>query len=264
MKIALAQTEIVWENKNKNIERASELICKAKSSSADMIFFPEMSFTGFSMNTDITADINRETINTIKNICSIHELAVGFGWVEKNSCKALNHYTVISEQGKVISDYVKIHPFSYGDESIYFQSGKEIYTFNYKGLIFSTLICYDLRFPELFQVASIDSDIVVIAANWPQKRISHWNTLLRARAIENQTYVLGVNCVGQLDKQYYNGYTSAYDYNGNGLGSIKDKEDLLYIYIENNTTAIRESFPVKKDRKWSLYKEMYERVVNEM
>ena len=257
MRVALAQTNIIWEGKNKNIKKAEEIVTRAKKEYTDMVLFPEMSFTGFSMNTVVTSEHNRETVDVISGIAKDKSIAIGCGWVESAGIKSKNHYTVISETGDVLSDYVKIHPFSYSEEDLYFESGSKVTTFDYKGFCWSTLICYDLRFPELFQIASSMADIIVVPANWPQKRELHWNTLLCARAIENQTYVLGVNCVGNIGGIEYSGCTSAYDYEGNQLGIVVGVEDLLIIDIHLRTDVIRKEFPVKKDRKWSLYSEIY-------
>ncbi len=257
MRVALAQTRIVWENKEKNLEKAICMVKTANKRETDIVFFPEMSFTGFSMNTDVTAESDCETIETIRKVAKTYKIAIGFGWVKKTCFKAENHYSVISNEGSILSDYIKIHPFSFGGENRCFEEGKTICSFDYMDYKWTTFICYDLRFPELFQIASTDSDIIVVSANWPQKRESHWSALLKARAIENQAYIFGVNCVGEIGSEVYGGLSSAYDFNGTLIGEIADCEDLLIIDIEKKTEGIRKDFPVKMDRKWSLYRKLY-------
>lgn len=257
MKIALAQTNIIWEDKSENINKARRMIAQAIAMECDMIFFPEMSFTGFSMNVETTGETDTYTINVMREIAKENDIAIGFGWVNLFDDKAENHYAVVSSEGELLSDYAKIHPFSYSGEDKYFSSGNEVKTFSYKGHVFSTLICYDLRFPEIFQVASANADVIVVPANWPARRAQHWNTLLNARAIENQAYILGVNCVGEIDGLQYSGCTSAYDPSGNLLGRIESTENILFVSVDDDARTVREGFPVKNDRKWGLYCKMY-------
>ncbi len=257
MRIALAQTNIIWENKEENLNKATDMVIRAKAESSDIILFPEMSFTGFSMNTKVTSEDYGKTIGIIRTLAADNKIAVGFGWVEKTNEKSKNHYSVVSDKGEVLSDYVKIHPFSYSDEDKYFESGDRVVTFEYKGLTWSTLICYDLRFPEVFQIVSQKADIIAVPANWPKKRDVHWRALLQARAIENQVYILGINCFGNIGGLEYSGYTSAYDYNGDLLSVADFREELVIVDIDDGVKGFREQFPVKKDRKWVLYSEMY-------
>lgn len=263
MKIALAQTKIEWENKNINYDVAKRYITNAKKESVDLIFFPEMSFTGFSMNIEATAESNFETIERIKEFSNSYAMAIGFGWVKKCGEYAENHYTVIDKRGDVLSDYIKIHPFSYSGEDSFFKAGDDIRVFEYQGIKLITLICYDLRFPELFQVASREADVIVVPANWPQQRSEHWKTLLQARAIENQCYVLGINCVGNMGGLAYSGDSLVVSPDGTVMDVLSNMEGLVIAEIGDQVTKIRSEFPVKRDRKWELYKTMYEDIIGE-
>ncbi len=255
MKIALCQNKIVWEDKKTNIGRAEQFIREAKEQKADIIFFPEMSFTGFSLEIENIKE-NGESINAVRKIATDNDMTVGFGWVRACENMAQNVYTVVSSKGEVLSEYVKIHPFSYSGEDIYFKSGSQLAYFNYKGFNIGTLICYDLRFPEIFQALSKNADLIVVPACWPQKRNDHWKTLLKARAIENQCYIAAVNCVGNVGSLYYSGDSSVIDPDGKILYSVSNEEKLIVADINNDVFEFRNNFPTKKDRKIYLYKEL--------
>lgn len=255
MRIALCQNEIVWEDKNANISRAKAFAKKAAEQKADIVFFPEMSFTGFSSEIENTKEIG-ESAAAVKKIAVNNNIAIGFGWVKDCGDRAQNVYTVVDNRGEVMSNYVKIHPFSYSGEDISFISGSKIVYFNYKGFNIGTLICYDLRFPEIFQALSKNADLIVVPACWPQKRSSHWKILLKARAIENQCYIAGINCVGDVGGIYYSGDSSIIDPDGKVLCSVSNEERLVIYDINCDAEKFRKIFPTKKDRKTDLYRKL--------
>lgn len=254
IKIALAQMNIIWEDKAANYKKAKALMKEAFEHGTEAIFFPEMSFTGFSMNTEVTKETGYETIACMKVLAQQYQMHIGFGWVKDCGQKCENHYTIVDKEGNVISDYAKIHPFSYSGEDTKFQGGSAITQFQIKGIECSNFICYDLRFPEIFQQASKKAQVIIVPANWPAKRSEHWKTLLRARAIENQVYLLAVNCVGEIGGIYYSGDSGVFNPNGDLLASLSEKEGSLYCEILNDAGDFREAFPVKHDRREELYK----------
>ena len=251
MKISIAQMHIAWEDKKANWIKCEAFMQQAKSEGSDVIFFPEMTLTGFSMNTKVTADMEHETVDHLRQLLQKYSLAVGVGWVKRNDevQKAENHYTVLDANGHILSDYVKIHPFSYGGENMYFTSGDSIKYFQINEFTCSNFICYDLRFPEIFQIASERADLIIVPANWPRARENHWRVLLQARAIENQAYIVGINCVGDINGTDYSGCSMVVSPSGEILCEEKDNEKLMTVAIENNVAKIRQQFPVKQDRK---------------
>lgn len=139
----------------------------------DLFLLPEMSFTGFSMTTDLTKENNNETINKMMSYARKYNIALGFGWVKDCGKRSENHYTIIGRNGIVLSDYIKMHPFSYVGEDKKFQTGNKVIIFKLNDFSFATFICYDLRFPEIFQIASKGADAILVPANWPQLRSEH-------------------------------------------------------------------------------------------
>lgn len=256
IKAALAQTAIIWEDKAANYKKAGALIREAADHGAEAVFFPEMSFTGFSMNTDITREAAQETVGYVRSLAERHSVSVGFGWVKDCGKKCENHYTVVDGKGNLLSDYAKIHPFSYSGEDAKFQGGSAVTDFGIKGIAFSSFICYDLRFPEIFQQASKKAHVLLVPANWPAGRREHWKTLLRARAIENQVYILAVNCVGNSGGIDYAGDSCVVNPDGDVCSCLSGQEGTVYCEITDDVERFRASFPTKRDRREDLYLEM--------
>ncbi len=254
VKAALYQMSICWEDKETNCKKAEKQMERAGKDGADLFLLPEMSFTGFSMHTDVTKEKDEQTIKRMRDCARRYHMAVGFGWVKDCGEKSENHYTVVGKNGEVLSDYVKIHPFSYMKEDAYFQGGSKLSYFSLNGLTCSLFLCYDLRFPEIFRIASDKSQVLIVAANWPEKRAGHWKSLLQARAVENQVYVLAVNCVGAMDGLLYTGDSCVIGPEGTVLCSLSGEEGLLeWSLTPEAVREYRHGFPVWQDRKEELY-----------
>ena len=250
MKICLAQSDIIWEDKEKNMEKCAEFIRKAKDSGPKMIIFPEMSLTGFSMNVEKTGEEKGESVEFFKRRAIENDIYICFGYVKKIGSDFFNRAVVIDKVGGVVCEYDKIHPFSYGEESKYFKGGEKTVEFMIDNDIFSCFVCYDLRFPEIFQVVSKRAKGIIVIANWPKNRIEHWDCLLKARAIENQCFIIGVNRTGGE----YNGHSAVYSPYGERLNEIEEDEKLIFCDIDlNECEKYRNEFPLKKDRREEIY-----------
>ncbi len=253
MKTALIQSHIRWEDKTGNIAEFEKIV--SAHPGTDLFLLPEMSFTGFSMNTAKTAEQNRETAGRIAEIAAHHAVSVGFGWVRRTADKCENVYTILDQNGQLISEYVKIHPFSYSGEDRFFKGGDKLSLYTIGGIPFSTFICYDLRFPELFRAVCRDVHAVIVPANWPAKRSEHWKTLLKARAIENQVYILAVNCTGEMAGVYYSGDSCVISPGGEVLISLSDREGVLEYELTDDTDRYRSTFPVLNDIRTVTFQE---------
>lgn len=256
MKIALYQMHVVWENKEANYIKFEEKLKEIYEKKVDLFLLPEMSFTGFSMETDVTKESHLETVNKMAGYAKKYRMAIGFGWVKDCGEKSENHYTVVNKNGEIISDYVKIHPFSFSGEDRKFCGGGKIDNFKFEGIPFSSFICYDLRFPEIFQIASKKAHIILVPANWPQKRNEHWKCLLQARAIENQVYVFAVNCVGEIGGVDYSGDSCVINPNGEILLELSGQEGILEYELTDDVESFRKKFSVRNDRNEHLYCEL--------
>ncbi|MCM1273652.1 MAG: carbon-nitrogen family hydrolase [Clostridium sp.] len=264
MRIALAQMHTVWEDKEKNTDKLLYILDEIKDKNVQLLLCPEMTFTGFSMNTDQTAESEFETVNKMKELSKRCGIAIGFGWVKKGAdadelCE--NHYTIVSDKGEILLDYAKLHPFSYSGEDKYFKGGDKLCVCSLGELCIGASVCYDLRFPEIYQLMSGEADFIVVPANWPAKRSDAWSVLLQARAIENQCYIAGINCKGIINGTVYSGNSAMISPEGKTLLPVLElscsEDDTVYIYdINNDVKHIREAFPTKKDRKPELYKSL--------
>lgn len=252
--IAICQNNIIFEKKQENIEAVHHFISEASEKHADIIVFPEMSFTGFTMNVPLAGEEDSETLNTMCEMAARYHIAIGFGWLKKIGIAAENHYTVVDSEGRVVSDYTKMHPFSFSGEDKVITGGNDISDFMFQNVCMSTFICYDLRFPEIFQIASDKASVIIVAANWPSVRLEHWKILLQARALENQAYFIAVNCCGIQNGIRYSGGSGIYSPEGRCVAYCGSTEKLLIYALDDDTAKFRSEFPLKKDRKPKLYR----------
>lgn len=256
MRIAIAQTEIIYEQYEKNKTVAHSLMDMAQAMDARLLLFPEMSFTGFTMHTDYSIPVGQETVSWMQQAASAHQLYIGFGWVRTAaSGKAENHYSIAAPDGTLVLDAVKLHPFSYAKEDQYFEKGNGLATCQIDDLRVGCFICYDLRFPEIFSAVSKKTDCILLPANWPERRRLHWCSLLSARAIENQVYLVGINCVGIQDGQRYSGDSRVIAPTGEIVLDCRNAAGCFLCEIDAKTVAeTRRNFPVKQDRRPDFYR----------
>ncbi len=251
MKIALLQYSPEWENKDSNKEKILHLI-ESNKEKFELLILPEMTLTGFSMNAvSIAETIQGDTFRFFSKLAVEKNIDVLVGIVEKSKSKPYNTLIHIDKKGKLVKLYRKIHPFSYANEDKHFLSGKRPAITKVRKWKIGLSICYDLRFPELYRkYAKKKVHLIVDIANWPDTRIEHWRALLKARAIENQCYVAGVNRVGKDIKLNYNGYSSVFDPMGKEICFSVDKEEILIAELDKiYLTEIRNKLPFLEDIK---------------
>jgi len=252
MKIALIQLNIAFEAKQTNYERTESFIKKAAQETCDIAVLPEVFNTGFSKNISATAeDENGETASILSNMAKIYHINLIAGFTEKaiGSEKAKNIAAVYNREGVLITKYTKIHPFSFTREDHYYISGDRLVTFDIEGVPSGIFICYDLRFPEIFRSIAKNVHAIFIIANWPTSRKEHWETLLKARAIENQCFVIGVNRTG-TDHQaiHFPGASHIFDPFGKCICSGDETEELVIAEIDpNEVMRVRKKFPFLQD-----------------
>jgi predicted amidohydrolase len=216
-----------------------------------------MSTSGFSMNVAAAADTSAgETEVFLARMARHYHLTILGGLARQLSDgKGANEAVAFGPDGSLLCRYRKIHSFSPAGETGAFRAGHEIVTFPWNGFTVCPLICYDLRFPELFRAAvARGTDLFCVIANWPDRRHQHWTTLLQARAIENQAFVLGVNRSGADPHFHYAGGTSLTDPHGATLAAAGDGPELLRATPSPGTAAAwRAAFPALRDRRTDLF-----------
>lgn len=258
MKFALTQMDIRWENPNHNQDICRTLTKKAAKQGCDWIIFPEMTLTGFTMQPEKFAetihDTAASTCQFFHSLSRQYAISIAYGYIGLEHDRYYNQMVLI-EPENVLLEYSKLHPFSYGEEARHYTEGNQIWICRQAGIPLSGFICYDLRFPEIFQIASRDAWIIFVIANWPEERISHWYTLLQARAIENQCFMIGVNRTGSGGGLIYPFSSVAFNPYGERI-TAGGMEELLYADIDPSLAEqYRQEFPLKADRRNLLYRD---------
>ena len=230
MNITLIQQDILWQQKENNLKRLDSLISSIYKT--DLILLPEMFNTAFCPEkTTLSETMNGETLAWMKEISKIKKCSIAGTLMVREDTKVYNRLVWVSSNG-CIHTYDKFHLFSLSKEDKYIEKGNKRLIISENGWKICPLICYDLRFP-VFCRNNIDYDLLIFLANWPAKRIDSWNTLLRARSIENQCYTIGLNRSGSDENGIiYSGESKVFDAFGNELYSCtKGNEQLLQIDI---------------------------------
>ena len=250
MKIALVQYSPSWEDKESNRKKILSLIEGVEG--IELFIFPEMTLTGFTMKSkEMSETIQGESFRFFSSIAKEKSVNIFAGIIERRNNRTYNTLIHIRPDGNLLKLYRKIHPFSYsGENKNYFAGSKPAYT-KIKNWKIGLTICYDLRFPELYRkYGKKRTHLIVNIANWPDTRIEHWRTLLKARAIENQCYIAGVNRVGKDPKLNYVGFSSVFDPMGKEIIAVENEEKVIVVELDKNyVSEVRGKFPFLDDIK---------------
>ncbi len=247
--IAFFQTDLIWENRDENLKKFEGLFAELPSV-VDLIVLPEMFSTGFSMNVkELSEPMDGETICWMQEQAEKQDAVISGSLMIKDDGKYFNRFVFVRPGGK-IEFYDKRHLFSMGEENIHFLPGKVRKIFNLKDFRILPQICYDLRFPVFIRNRN-DYDLIINVANWPAPRKNAWQVLLKARAIENQAYVVGVNRVGaDANGIRYSGDSAVIDPKGKEMvvGKIKTEEVLVAKLSKSSLERFRSNFPAWQDQ----------------
>lgn len=254
MKVYCCQLDIAWEDKEANYGQVHKLLQASRPEPGSLIVLPEMFATGFSMN--VAAIAEAETGATESFVAALARefgCSIVAGVVTKPG-KGANQAVVYGPEG-LLARYTKIHPFSLGGELEHYERGRGIAFFEWQGLKVAPLVCYDLRFPELFRTAvQGGAEMFVVIANWPSKREQHWVTLLQARAIENLAFVVGVNRAGRDPQHVYPGRTMVVNPHGEILVDAGAEAKVVRAEIEPAVVrSWRQQFPALRDMHWGIH-----------
>ena len=232
LKVAIIQSDLAWHNPAQNSINFSQKI-NAINEQVDLIILPEMFTTGFSMHPEnISENMNGETVKWMKKIASLKNVAITGSVIIKENEDYFNRLLFVHPSGK-IEIYNKRHLFSLAGEHKVYKAGIEKKIFKLKGWKICPQICYDLRFP-VFARNTENYDVLFYVANWPKQRINAWDALLKARAIENISYTIGVNRVGKDANNFeYSGHSAAFDSLGELIGETTEfKEETILVHLD--------------------------------
>jgi omega-amidase len=251
IRFCLVQANLVWENVDANLHHLDSFLSRA--SGADVIVLPEMFTTGFSMNPQNLADESYDKgINWMRQRAGEKGMAICGSMMCREQDKYYNRFVWMNPDGNFFH-YDKKHLFRMGEENAHFMGGSTPIIIDYKGFRIRPMVCYDLRFPAWSRNRLVDDepvyDVLLYVANWPERRIQHWTTLLEARAIENAAYVIGVNRVGEDGNGIvYNGQSMCVNYKGDAIILEENREQMEMFTLESEALHnYRQAFPVLKD-----------------
>lgn len=261
MKAYCVQLDQAWEDKAANFAKAEQLLHQETPEPGSLVVLPEMFPTGYSTNVEITtADEPEKTESFLAGLARKHGCWIISGSAERrNSGMGANVALAYNPEGEKVCGFTKLHPVPVYNEDKHYERGCEILTFTCEGFTVSPFICYDLRFPEVFRIASLrGADVLVVIANWPAVRINHWLTLLEARAIENQAYVIAVNRCGTDPHLEYPGRSAIFDPHGKCLVDADGEETIISAEINLSTvTNWREQFPALSDARREFFNSQF-------
>ncbi len=248
MRIALYQQNIVWENIDSNLEKIENILSEV-SGKCDLLVLPEMFSTGFTTNpTNVSEKMSGKAVSFLIEKSKQYLLSICGSVVIEEGGKTFNRMLFVRADGQ-LEHYDKRHLFRMSGEDNYFSAGKEQKIINFMGFNILLQVCYDLRFPVWSRNVNNAYDMAIYVASWPIPRIKVWDTLLHARALENQCFVVGVNRVGEDPAVKYNGGSRLIDFLGRDIAKIDDDtEDYVICEIEKEKlNAFREKFPAYLD-----------------
>ena len=252
MRVAALQLDIAWEDPSANYARVEPWAAAASAAGARLFVLPEMFACGFSMNTaSIREAPGGPSTRFLQDLARRHGMwTCGSIAIEQTSHEKPYNTLVLADPGGKLEFYRKIHPFTFAREHEHYAAGSSPLTVDIEGFRTTFFVCYDLRFADEFWVTATDTHGYVVVANWPQKRRRHWSTLLQARAIENQAYVIGVNRVGLGNGIEYVGDSCIVDPWGECLATAAQGETMLVADVDpTRVSQARAKFPVLPDRR---------------
>lgn len=246
--VAMVQTSLVWENPLANRALMADKMEQLKDE-VDLIILPEMFTTGFTMSPgSIPIEEGQRTLDWMQQQAVKSKAAImGSVVFTSEDNRNYNRLFFVGPNGE-LEHYNKRHTFTLAGEDKEYEAGKKRLVFAYKGFRICPMICYDLRFP-VWSRNTVDYDLLVYVANWPAPRIGAWDALLRARAIENMAYCVGVNRVGNDQNGHsYTGHSAAYDCLGNTLVFSKEETILQAVFTKEHLKLYRDKLQFLKDR----------------
>lgn len=255
--LSLAQFQSIVGDIDSNLEHAIGFIKQARDKKAQLILFPELWTSGYSLgNPEENAAKNIIAIEKLNQYAKDYQISIAGSYILKENGQIYNRFLLIDPRVGILPVYDKVHLFQLTGEEKTFSSGRQLTIVDEPWGKTALTICYDLRFPELYRRLAVDgARVILVPAQWPERRIQHWNILLQARAIEDQCYLLGCNSVGTISGDVYGGNSAIIDPWGKILAQADGRyEELLLAEIDTEVIdKARATIPVFSDRRADLY-----------
>jgi len=249
LKFALVQFAPFFENKKATADYLQQLLGRIELP-VDLIVFPELTLTGFTMRSQKFAEnMEQDSVRFFASLAGQYKAHIFAGFIEQAGSVFYNTLIHLNPEGQVAAKYHKIHPFSFSGENRHYAAGTEPVITRIDKFRIGLSVCYDLRFPELFRFYARERvHIIIDIANWPHSRIDHWRTLLKARSIENQCYVIGVNRIGQDKKNEYRGCSCVFAPFGDIVSQAGENEEIITGTVSlARVTEVQSNYPFLND-----------------
>lgn len=257
MKIGCIQLNVGFGKVEENFERAEQFIRKAASKGAELVVLPEMWNTGYALEklpelADENGERTKAFLQKLASELGIH--IVGGSVATKRDGKFYNTMYIVDKEGELVSEYSKVHLFRLMNEDKFLESGDQMNRFTLGDIEAGGVICYDIRFPEWLRAHALaGAKVLFVSAQWPTERIDHWKTLLQARAIENQCYIVAVNRISHK-VQNFNGQSMVIEPWGEIVWTGAEDEELAIVDVDfSKVDEVRGRIPVYDDRRPGLY-----------
>lgn len=260
MKLGCIQLQVAFGDVEKNFSRVEELIREAANKGAEIVILPEMWNTSYALEKlEGLADVDGERTKAFLSQLAkeLHVHIVGGSVATRKGDKFYNTMLVYNNEGELVGEYDKAHLFRLMDEHLHLSSGNTQNNFKLGDLDAAGVICYDIRFPEWLRLHALNgAKVLFVSAQWPTARIDHWKTLLQARAIENQCFVVAVNRISR-NKDNFNGQSMVIEPWGEILWTGGEDEELAIVDVDfSKVDEVRTRIPVYDDRRPELYQDV--------
>lgn len=256
-KIALAQIELELGNPDANQATAKDAVARAAGEGADIVLLPELWASGYDLENaqKYASPLTEGWFGVMREMAKEHRIALGGSLIEGEGEKLFNTFLLVDDQGRQLGHYRKAHLFDLIHEKEFFSAGSHLSLIESPWGKLGLALCYDLRFPELFRAYALKgAEIILLVAEWPQRRIAHWDTLLLARAIENQCYIAAVNKVGTSKGEQLGGNSAVINPMGEILAAGGSSPGVFVAEVNLEETAkARKWMPVLQDRNPAVY-----------
>jgi len=260
VRVAGIQLDVIWEDPAANLARVEPRVAEAAAAGARLVALPEMFATGFSMASVEMAAHAEAIRSAVAALARRHRIWLLAGYAEPGAERPYNACSLVDPDGAEALHYRKLHPFTLAGEHEHYEAGTALQTADVDGVRVTPTICYDLRFPEIYRAAADRTDLYVVIASWPDRRSFAWRTLLAARAIDCQAWVLGVNRVGGDPFGVpHRGDSSLLDPLGETVASLAWEEGAVAGEVDaGRARELRRRLPFLADRRPDLYRSLDE------
>jgi omega-amidase len=257
LRVVVAQLEITLGEPDRNISRARELLAVAKQRDAQLVLLPELWTTGYDLEhaAEHSLNLTSDPENVLSQLAREFDVYICGSTLENKDGKFFNTQTIYSRTGELVGLYRKLHLFGALNEPKFLSAGDRPVVVSLPWGQTGLAVCYDLRFPEMFRSYAIaGARLMLISAEWPHPRLEHWRTLLRARAIENQAFVVACNAVGETNGNVFFGHSMIINPWGEVLTEAGESQTTLFAELDlAQVDQIRSQYPVLADRRAGLY-----------